>query len=186
MKLYIKHMVSVRCKMAVKAELDKLGLHYGIVELGEVEIRENLTSEQHDQLKNALSESGLELMEDKKNILIEKIKSVIIEMTHAAAETIKIKKSAYISAKLNHDYNYIASKFNEATGTTIKEFFIAQKIERVQELLLHEELNLTQISYKLNYSSVAHLSHQFKMVTGLTPTYFKQLNQKGTPTRSSI
>jgi Bacterial regulatory helix-turn-helix proteins, AraC family len=146
-------MVSIRCKMMVKSELDKLGLDYGAIDLGEVEVKQPLPAEKHDQLKLALLKSGLELMDDKKAILIEKIKLVIIEMVHYADEVPKFKNSEYLSDKLNHDYTYLSN-------------------------LLYDELNLTEISYKLNYSSVAHLSNQFKKVTGLTPTFFKQLKHK--------
>lgn len=178
MKLYIKYMVSIRCKMVVKAELDALGLHYGTVDLGEVEIRGNISSEQRDHLGLALRKSGLELMDDKRAMLIEKIKNVIVEMVHYREELPKVKNSDYISEKLGHDYTYLANMFSEATGMTIEHFIIAHKIERVKELLLYDELNLTEISYKLNYSSVAHLSNQFKKITGLTPTFFKQLKHK--------
>mgnify|MGYP000134072566 CR=1 FL=1 len=171
-------MVSIRCKMIVKAELDKLGLHYGVVELGEVEIQENITEKQRDQLKSALLKSALELMDDKKAILIEKIKSVIVEMVHYEDEVPRVKNSDYISEKLKHDYTYLANLFSEATGITIEHFVIAHKIEKVKELLLYDELNLTQIAYQLNYSSVAHLSNQFKKVTGLTPSFFKHLKDK--------
>lgn len=171
-------MVSNRCKLMVKMELDKLGLHYGIIDLGEVEIVENISNEQREILKNGLYNSGLELMDDKKAMLIERIKRVIIEMVHYSEEQPKIKNSVYISQKLNHDYTYLANLFSEVTGITIEHFIIAHKIERVKELLIYDELNLTQISYLLNYSSVAHLSNQFKKVTGLTPSFFKQLKQK--------
>jgi len=171
-------MVSVRCKMIVKSELDKLELHYSVVDLGEIEIRESITSEQREQLKIALLKSGLELMDDKKAILIEKIKNVIVEMVHYADELPKTKNSDYIGEKLKHDYTYLANLFSEAAGITIEQYIIIHKIERVKELLLYDELNLTQISYKLNYSSVAHLSNQFKKITGLTPTFFKHLKYK--------
>lgn len=178
MHIYIKYMVSIRCKMVVKAELDNLGLHYGVVDLGKVEIKENITVEQRNHLQIALLKSGLELIDDKKAILIEKIKIVIVEMIHYAEELPKIKNSDYLSEKLQHDYTYLANLFSEATGTTIEHYIIAHKIERVKELLLYDELNLTEISYRLNYSSVAHLSAQFKKVTGLTPSYFKKLKHK--------
>jgi AraC-like DNA-binding protein len=171
-------MVSLRCKMMVKAELDKLRLHYVVVDLGEVEVRENITPAQRDRLKTALLKSGLELMDDKKAILIEKIKNVIVEMVHYKDELPKINFSGYLSEKLGYDYTYLANLFSEVTGTTIEHFLIAHKIERVKELLIYDELNLTEISYKLNYSSVAHLSKQFKKVTGLTPTFFKKLKHK--------
>ena len=168
----------MRCKMAVKAELDRLGLHYTKVELGEVEIMENITEEQRIHLKTELLKSGLELMDDQRSILIEKIKNTIIEMVHYNEELPKINFSDYLSEKLKHDYTYLANLFSEVTGFTIEHYIIAHKIERVKELLLYDELNLTEISYKLNYSSVAHLSNQFKKVTGLTPTFFKHLKSK--------
>jgi len=164
--------------MVVKSELDKIGLHYSSVELGEVRIKEDLTPAQRDQLKIALLKSGLELMDDKKAILIEKIKNVIIEMIHYADEPPKTNFSDYLSEKLNYDYTYLSNIFSEVTGTTIEQYIIAHKIERVKELLLYDELNLSEISYRLNYSSVAHLSNQFKKVTGLTPTFFKKLKHK--------
>ena len=142
MKLYIKYMVSIRCKMMVKAELKKLGLEYGAIDLGEVEIIEALLTEKHDQLKVALFKSGLELMEDKKAILIEKIKNVIVEMVHYADEVPRTKNSEFLSEKLNHDYTYLANLFSEVTGITIEQYIIAHKIERVKELLLYDELNL--------------------------------------------
>lgn len=171
-------MVSIRCKMMVKAELDRMGLHYGTVELGEVEVKDRVSNEQREELKTSLLKSGLELMDDKKSMLIEKIKNVIIEMVHYSDELPRVKNSEYIAEKLNHDYTYLANLFSDTTGTTIENFIIQHKIERVKELLLYDELNLTEISYKLNYSSVAHLSTQFKKTTGLTPTYFKSLKQK--------
>jgi AraC-like DNA-binding protein len=178
MKLYIKYMVSIRCKMMVKAELEKLNLVYGVVDLGEVEVKDEITDEQRRQLKTALLQSGLELMDDKRAILIEKIKNVVVEMVHYADELPKTKNSDYISEKLDHEYTYLANIFSETAGTTIEQFIIAHKIERVKELLLYDELNLTEISYKLNYSSVAHLSNQFKKITGLTPSFFKKLKRK--------
>lgn len=177
MKLYIKYMVSIRCKMIVKEELAKLGLHYVFVDLGVVEIKEDLTDEQLEQFRAGLQKSGLELMEDHKAKLIEKIRNVIVEMIHYADELPRIKNSDYISQKLNHDYTYLANLFSESTGTTIEHYIIAHKIEKAKELLLYDEFNLTEISYRLNYSSVAHLSNQFKKVTGLTPTFFKKLQE---------
>ena len=171
-------MVSIRCKMVVKSELEKLGLHYGTVDLGEVEVKEDITPEQREHLRKLLLKSGLELMDDKKPMLIEKIKNVIVEMIHYSDELPKVKNSEFLSNKLHHDYTYLANLFSEATGTTIEHYIILHKIERVKELLLYDELNLTEISYKLNYSSVAHLSNQFKKVTGLTPSFFKQLKIK--------
>ena len=172
--------------MVVKAELEKLGIRYGVVDLGEVQIIDRLTTAQHDMLKVELMKSGLELMDDKKAILVEKIKNVIIEMVHYADELPLIKNSEYIVSKLNYDYTYMANMFSEAAGITIEHYIIKHKIERVKELLLYDELNLTQISYKMNYSSVAHLSKQFKKVTGLTPSFFKQMKDKRMKVLESI
>lgn len=178
MKLYIKYMVSLRCKMVVKEALEKLGLHYIILELGSVEIMDDLTNNQRKELHQTLLKSGLELMDDKKAVLIEKIKNIIIEMVHYTDELPKVNYSDYISEKVGLDYTHISKVFSEVKGITIEHFIIAHKIERVKELLLYDELNLTQISYMMNYSSVAHLSKQFKKVTGLTPRFFKQLKDK--------
>lgn len=171
-------MVSTRCKLTVKEELKKLKLHFIVVELGEVEIMENISVEQRERLKEALLISGLELMDDKKAMMIEKIKTIIIEMIHHSDEIIKIKFSDYLSEKLNHDYTYLANLFSEVQGTTIEQFIISHKIERIKELIIYGELNITEIAWKMNYSSVAHLSNQFKKVTGLTPSHFKQLKEK--------
>ena len=178
MKLYIKYMVSLRCIMMVKEELKKLGLHYATVELGVVDIMENITEKQYTILKKNLQKSGLELLDDKKSILIEKIKAVIIEMVHYADELPNVNYSEYISSKLNYDYTYLSNIFSEVKGITIQQYIIIHKIEKVKELLLYNELNLTEISYKLHYSSVAHLSNQFKKITGLSPSFYKQLKQK--------
>jgi AraC-like DNA-binding protein len=171
-------MVSLRCKMMVKDELKKLGLHYIVVELGTVEIMEDLTDQMREVLRINLAQSGLELLDDKKSILIEKIKNLIIEMIHYSDNLPEVNYSTYISDKLGYDYTYLANVFSEIQGTTIQQYIIVNKIELVKELLLYGELNLTEISYKLNYSSVAHLSNQFKKVTGLTPTFFKNLKDK--------
>lgn len=171
-------MVSARCKMAVKEELKKLGLHFIVVDLGEVDIMETISAEQRERLKIGLLSSGLELMEDKRAVLIEKIKNVIIEMVHHSDELPKVNYSDFISEKLNHDYTYLSNIFSEVKGITIQQFIIVHKIERVKELLLYDELNLTEISYKMHYSSVAHLSNQFKKVTGLSPSHFQQLKEK--------
>ncbi|OFX58025.1 MAG: AraC family transcriptional regulator [Bacteroidetes bacterium GWB2_41_8] len=178
MKLYIKYMVSLRCKMIVKEELKKLGLRYFIVDLGTAEIMEDIAPELREQLKINLLKSGLELLDDKKSILIEKIKNVIVEMIHYSDELPKVNYSEFISEKLDYDYTYLSNIFSEVKGITIQQFIIIHKIERVKELLLYDELNLTQISYKLHYSSVSHLSKQFKKITGLSPSYYKQLKQK--------
>jgi len=178
MKLYIKFMVSIRCKMIVKSELSKLGLKYFKVELGEAEIEEDITSDQKDKLQAGLMRSGLELMDDRKATLIEKIKNVIVEMVHYSDELPKVKNSEFISKKLNHDYTYLSNIFSEATGITIERFLINHKIERVKELIIYDELNITEIAFKLHYSSVGHLAYQFKKITGLTPSFFKKLGDK--------
>ena len=171
-------MVSNRCKMAVKEELKALGLHFIVVDLGEVEIMENISMAQRELLKTRLLDSGLELMDDKKAMLIEKIKNVIIEMVHHSNEIIKVNFSDYLSEKLNHDYTYLSNLFSEVQGTTIEQFIISHKTERIKELIIYGELNITEIAWKMGYSSVAHLSSQFKKVTGLSPSHFKQLKNK--------
>lgn len=176
-------MVSARCKMAVKEELKKLGLHFMVVELGEVEVMETLSTEMREELKAALLVSGLELMDDKRAVLIEKVINVVTEMIHYSDETPKMNYSDFISEKLNYDYTYLSNLFSEVRGMTLQQFIIVNKIERAKELLLYDEMNLTEISYKLHYSSVAHLSNQFKKVTGLSPSQFKNLKDKK---RSSI
>lgn len=178
LKLFIKYMVSNRCKLAVKEELNKLGLHYILVELGEVEVMEELSPAQRAQLKADLLLSGLELMEDRKGILIERIKNAIIEMVHYSDENPKTNFSDYLSEKLHYDYTYLANLFSEVQGTTIGQFIIAHKVERIKELITYGELNISEIAWKLNYSSVAHLCNQFKKVTGLTPSHFKQMKDK--------
>lgn len=171
-------MVSNRCKMMVKEELKKLGLHFIVVDLGEVDIMEDITDTQRKELQHALLESGLELMDDKRAILIEKIKNVVIEMVHHTDEITKINFSDYLSEKLHYDYTYLANLFSEVQGTTIAQFLISHKIERIKELIIYDELNISEIAWKMNYSSVAHLSNQFKKITGLTPSHFKQLKDK--------
>jgi AraC-like DNA-binding protein len=178
MILYIKYMVSLRCKMVVKSELEKLGLTCISVDLGVVEIKDDITSEQLTEFGENLRKSGLELLDDKKNILVEKIKSVVIEMVHYADELPKVNDSDHISEKLHYDYTYLSNTFSEVKGITIQQYIIQHKIEKVKELLLYDELSLTEIAYKLHYSSVAHLSNQFKKITGLTPTFFKSLKDK--------
>jgi AraC-like DNA-binding protein len=171
-------MVCIRCKMVVKSELDKLGLHHTRVELGEAEIMENISTEQLHRLNVALKKTGLELMDDNKTILVEKIKNIIIELIHYRDEQIKINLSDYLSEKLNHNYTYLSNLFSEVKGTTIEKYYLSHKIEKVKELLVYDELNLTEIAYRLHYSSVAHLSNQFKKMTGLTPSHFKSLKTK--------
>ena len=173
-------MVSNRCKIAVKEELQKLGLHFIIVDLGEVEIMEAISNEQREQLKFALHNSGFELMDDKRAILIEKIKNTIIEMVHhnETDGMIKTNFSVFLSEKLKYDYTYMANLFSEVQGTTIEQFIILHKVERIKELIIYDELNISEIAWKMNYSSLAHMSNQFKKVTGLSPSHFKQLKNK--------
>jgi YesN/AraC family two-component response regulator len=162
----------------VKEELKKLGLHFIVVDLGEVEIMEDISECQREEIKNALLRSGLELMDDKKSVLIEKIKNTVIEMVHYSDELIKINFSDYLSEKLNYDYTYLANLFSEVHGTTIAQFMISHKIERIKELINYDELSISEIAWKMNYSSVSHLSHQFKKITGLSPSHFKLLKDK--------
>lgn len=164
--------------MIVKEELTKLGIGHSVIDLGMAEISEDISEKQRAQLAENLLKSGLELLDNKKSILIEKIKNVITEMIHYSDEVPKVNYSEYISEKLKYDYTYLSNLFSEVKGITIQQFIIVHKIERVKELLLYDELNLTEISYKLHYSSVAHLSNQFKKITGLSPSYYKQLRQK--------
>lgn len=164
--------------MAVKEALKKLGLHFIVVDLGEVEVMESITADQRESLTIALRESGLELMDDKRSVLIEKIKNAIIEMVHYTTEQNKVNFSDFLSEKLHHDYTYMANLFSEIQGTTIEQFIISHKIERIKELIIYDELNITEIAWQMNYSSVAHLSNQFKKVTGLSPSHFKQLKIK--------
>ena len=178
MKLFLKYMVSIRCKMLVKDELKKLGLHYKTVDLGEAEIEEDLSKSQWDELNAALKKSGIELMDDKKSILIERIKKVIVELVHYSENPLDVNFSDYLSKKLNHDYTYMANLFSESQGITIEHFLIVHKIERVKELLVYDELNITEIAWKMHYSSVAHFSHQFQKITGLTPSFFQKIKDK--------
>lgn len=173
MKLYIKYMVSNRCKLLVKQELKKLGYHKILVRLGEVEILDGFPPEKQQKLKTSLLKSGLEIIEDKRSILIEKIKRVIIEMVHYSDKSPRKNFSEYLSEKLKYDYTYLANLFSEIEGTTIEHYIIVHKIERVKELLEYNEYTLTEIASLLHYSSVAHLSNQFKKITGQTPSKFK-------------
>lgn len=181
MKLYIKYMISLRCKLIVEEELKKLDIHYIRVDLGIIELSETISSQQRNQLEENLSKWGLELLDDKKNILIEKIKNVVIEIVHYSDELPRMNYSDYISEKLGYNYTYLSNLFSEVKGITLQQFIIIHKIERVKELLLYDELNLTEIAYKLHYSSVSHLSYQFKKVTGFSPSVYKELkeNRKG-------
>lgn len=171
-------MVCIRCKMVVKSELERLGLNYTSLDLGEVEFNGDFSPELRTKLDTALKKSGLELMDSRKSILIEKIKIIIIELIHYSDYPLKINLSDFLTSKLNYDYTYLANLFSEVQGITIEHFFIYHKIERVKELLVYDELNLKEIAFKLHYSSVAHLSNQFKKITGLTPSHFKKLKHK--------
>jgi len=164
--------------MVVKSELEKLGLHYTTIDLGEAEITDKISKDQLDNLKVALKLTGLEVIDDNNKILVEKIKTIIIELIHYNDEQIKINLSDYLSEKLNHNYTYLSNLFSEVKGTTIEQFYLSNKIEKVKELLVYDELNLTEIAWKLHYSSVSHLSNQFKKMTGLTPSHFKNLKLK--------
>lgn len=171
-------MISNRCKLAVKEVLKSMGLHFILVDLGEIDIMENISDEQREQMKIALFNSGLELMDDKRAVLLERIKNTIIEMVHFSDKLIKVNFSDYLSEKLDYDYTYLSNLFSEVQGITIEQFMIAHKVERIKELIIYDELNITEIAFKMNYSSVAHLSNQFKKVTGLSPSHFKQLKVK--------
>lgn len=178
MKLYIKYMVSLRCKMLVEQELEKLDINCHSIELGMVKIQDGISLKKLELFGEVLKRSGLELLDDQKQILVEKIKNVITEMIHYQDEVPKVNDSEYISEKLDYDYTYLSNTFSEVKGITIQQYIILHKIERAKELLLYNELSLTEIARKLHYSSVAHLSNQFKKNTGLTPTFFKKLKQK--------
>jgi len=174
----VKYMVSLRCILKVKEELKKLGIWYVVVDLGVIEILEEISDEQREQLKKNLKKSGLELLDDNKSILIERIKNVVVEMIHYSEELPKVNFSDYISEKLGYDYTYLSNIFSEVKGITLQQYIIIHRIEKVKEMLLYDELNLTEISYRLQYSSVAHLSNQFKKITGLTPSFYKQMKHK--------
>jgi len=179
-------MVCIRCKMVVKNELENLGLHYSFVELGEALIEENATKEQLANLNAALQENGLEILEDNKLILVEKIKTTIIELVHYTEEQIKVNLSSYLSDKLGYNYTYLANLFSEIKGTTIESYYLNHKIEKVKELLVYDELNLTEIAFKMHYSSVAHLSNQFRKMTGLTPSHFRNLKNSRRNTLGNV
>lgn len=178
MKLYIKHMVSLRCKMQVEKELEKLGVTCSSVNLGMVEVPDCMTDGQLEIFNENLKKCGLELLKDPKYILVEKIKNVVVEMIHYADELPQVNDSEFISKKLGYNYTYLSNVFSEVKGMTIQQYIIRHKIEKVKELMLYDELTLTEMAYKMNYSSVAHLSNQFKKVTGFPPTAFKQENTR--------
>jgi AraC-like DNA-binding protein len=175
-------MVSNRCKTVVREILRQMGLTFVVDHLGEVDVMQDISVEQRRQISVRLAESGLELMVDKKRILIEKIKNLIVEMVHHSSEVPKINFSDYLALKLAYDYTYLSNLFSEMQGTTVEQFIIAHKVERIKELISYDELNISEIAWKLNYSSVAHLSNQFKKKTGFSPSRFKQLlHQKRRP-----
>ncbi len=171
-------MVSLRCKMVVKAAAEELNIPYSNVDLGFIEIDEKLSESVLEKFKAKLLKSGLEILDDKRSILIEKIKNVVIEMVHYADEFPKVNFSTYISEKLGYDYTYLSNLFTEVKGTTIQEFIILHKIEKAKELIMYNEMSIADIAYTLNYSSAAHFSTQFKKVTGLTPSFFKKLKKQ--------
>ena len=179
-------MVCIRCQIVVKSVLEKLDLQYVDVKIGEADIIGNIPEEKLERLDVALRKSGLELMDDKKSILVEKIKSTIIELVHYTNDQIKINLSDFLSEKLNHDYTYLANLFSEVKGITIEKFYLTHKIEKVKELIVYDELNLSEIAFKMHYSSVAHLSNQFKKITGLTPSHFKELKNKRRDTLENV
>jgi AraC-like DNA-binding protein len=178
MMLQIKNMVSNRCKVIVKSELEALGLHCVAIELSEVEIMEDISEEQRNELDRILGESGFALISERNMILIEKIKTIVIELIHYTEKQLVINLSDYLSIKLKYSYTYLANVFSKNEGETIEHFFISHKIEKIKELLIYSDLNITEIAYELKYSSVAHLSNQFKTMTGLTPSQYKQLRLK--------
>ncbi|WP_244828332.1 helix-turn-helix domain-containing protein [Carboxylicivirga sediminis] len=186
MKIYIKNMVCIRCQMVVKSELDKLELEYTDVKIGEANIIGPVPDETLKKLDTALRKAGLQLMSNKKSILVEKITNAIIELVHYTEEQIKVNLSDYLSEKLCYDYTYLANLFSEVKGTTIEKFYLKHKIEKVKELIVYDELNLSEIAYKMHYSSVAHLSNQFKKMTGLTPSHFKKLKDKRRDTLENV
>ncbi|AMR30013.1 AraC family transcriptional regulator [Mucilaginibacter sp. PAMC 26640] len=178
MKIYIKNMVCIRCKMLVKQQLKKLSIPFTTVELGEVELPGEINIKQVADFKTVLQKFGLDILDDRKSLLIENIKKVIIELIHYQEEPIKLKFSEHLSEKLNYDYNYMSNLFSEIEGVNVEHYMITHKIEKVKELLIYDKLSLTEISYKMQYSSVAHLCNQFKKITGLTPTHFKKVKEQ--------
>lgn len=178
LKIFIKYMVSNRCKMLVKRELDTLGIFYRSIELGEVEIKKPLDPAVLFALKNVLLTAGLEVLESKKAILIARIKNAVIDLVHYSSDEKPLPNSAYLSKKLSLNYTHLANTFSEVTGMTIEHYIILHKVERIKELIIYNEKNLTEIAYLLHYSSVSHMSSQFKKTTGLTPSFFKRMKDK--------
>lgn len=178
MKIFIQNMVSLRCKMIVKSELERLGLEFKSVELGEVLLLKSVSETDRQMLMAALHKSGLEVMDDEKAMMIEKIINIIVEMVHYSDELPQVNFSTFLQEKMNLDYHKMAEVFSKTKGVTIEHFIILHKVERIKELITYDKLNLTEISYKMHYSSVSHLSRQFKQVTGLTPTFYKNLSRR--------
>ncbi len=186
MKIYVQNMVSQRCKMLVKSELDKLGILFSYLDLGEANLLKPLTDGKREQLKDSLHKSGLELMDDQNAVTVEKIKNIVVEMVHYSDEIPTMNFSVYLSKKLDRDYHSLAVLFSKTKGMTIEQFIILHKIERAKELLMYDELTLSEIAFKMHYSSVTHLSNQFKKITGLTPSFFKSMNRKNRKTLESL
>lgn len=178
MVLHIKYMVSLSCIIIVRSELEKLNINHGVIELGAVKLFDKPSPKQLKTIRTNLKKQGFVVIDNAKDILVEKIKNVVIEMVHISPKLPNVNYSVYISEKLGYDYTYLANVFSEFTGTTLEQYIIAHKIEKVKELLMYNELSLTEISYKLDYNSVAYLSRQFKKVTGLTPSFFKNMKKK--------
>ena len=176
--LFVKNMVCSRCIMVVQNELEKLGFEFTNIKLGEVTLTRELNLDERNSLEAVLIPLGFEVIDDKKSRIIEKIKNIIIDLVHHQDNDVKNNLSDILGEKLNHDYNYLSNLFSEVEGTTIEKYFIAQKIEKIKELLVYDELSLSEIAIRLNYSSVAYLSNQFKKVTGLTPSHFKQIREE--------
>lgn len=178
MKIYVKNMACESCKLVVKEALEELGLSPVKIDLGEIETKEDVTDDEKKKLNSKIKKVGLELLEKKQGVLIEKIRKVIIDYVYKSDEKPNIKFSVLLSEELNHSYTYLANFFSEVEATTIEQYMIGLKIERIKELIILEEHTLSEIAYKLHYSSVAHLSTQFKKITGLTPSHFKSLKEK--------
>ncbi|RFM30141.1 helix-turn-helix domain-containing protein [Deminuibacter soli] len=177
MKLFIKNMVCTRCKMVVRSTLEELDIPFTVVELGMVQMPAELSAESRIKLSASLEKAGLELMDDNRSVLIEKIRLVIIELVYYSEDPLQVNLSVHLSEKLNHNYTYLANLFSSIKGITIEQYFITQKIERVKELIVYDELNLTEIANLLHYSSIGHLSNQFKKVTGLSPSHFRKIKR---------
>ncbi|KNB63146.1 MULTISPECIES: helix-turn-helix domain-containing protein [Weeksellaceae] len=175
--LFIKNMVCNRCILVVQNELDKLGIEATNIKLGEITLKKDLTTKEREELENVLDPLGFQVIDDKKSRMIEKIKNVIIDLVHHQDNDAKTNLSDVLSDALHHDYNYLSNLFSDIEGTTIEKYFIAQKVEKIKELLVYDELSLSEIADRMNYSSVAYLSNQFKKVTGLTPSHFKQIRE---------